>query len=316
VLDEADLPGRVRSRAQAVFDALAAAEGAVHGVDPADVEFHEVGSVDAIVDVVGIAAALEALDIDEVAAGPVATGRGTTTSAHGTLPNPPPAVARLLTSRAMPVVGIDTDLELATPTGVAVLAALAVSFGALPGMTVSAVGYGAGRADTAGRPNVVQVIVGEMPSDEPAATLPGTPAVQLEVNVDDVTGEVIAHTIAALLSAGAFDAWATPIVMKKGRPAHVVSAICDPALVEPISTVLLGETGSLGIRATTVARWPQQRVEASVNVDGYDIGIKVAANGRVKVEYDDAVRAARALGRPLREVLAEAERRAAPLGHP
>ena len=149
-----------------------------------------------IVDVVGIAAALESLAIDEIVAGPVATGRGTITAAHGDLPNPAPAVARLLAAAAMPPIGIDTDLELATPTGVAALAALAASFGPMPAMTVTAVGYGAGRADTAGRPNVVQVIVGEAPRPDAVAPPPGRAAVQVDVNVDDVTGEVLAHTIA------------------------------------------------------------------------------------------------------------------------
>ena len=306
LLDVADLDDGVRRRAQAIVETLATAEAAVHGVDPDDVEFHEVGAVDSVVDIVGIAAALESLAIDELVAGPVGTGRGTIVSAHGSLPNPVPAVARLLASRRMPVVGVDTDLELATPTGVAALAALATSFGQLPAMNVSAVGYGAGRADTAGRPNVVQLIVGEALTGDAVAPRPGRAAVQIDVNVDDVTGEVIAHTIATLVAAGAFDAWATPIVMKKGRPAHVVSALCDPALVEPLAAVLVAETGSLGVRATTVERWPQVRRESYVEVGGHRIGVKLGA-GRVKVEHDDAAAAAQALGRPLRDVLAEAE---------
>jgi uncharacterized protein (DUF111 family) len=147
---------------------------------------------------------------------------------------------------------------------------------------------------------------------ETVAPHPGRRAVQVDVNVDDVTGEVIAHTIANLVSAGAFDAWATPIVMKKGRPAHVVSALCDPALVETIASVLIAETGSLGVRATTVERWPQQRTESTVDVGGQRVGVKLGA-GRVKVEHDDAAAAAQALGRPLRDVLAEAERLGAEL---
>jgi hypothetical protein len=240
----------------------------------------------------------------------VATGRGTITAAHGSLPNPAPAVARLLASRHVPVVGVDTDLELATPTGVAALVALAASFGALPAMNVSAVGYGAGRADTAGRPNVVQVIVGDAATSGTVAPHPGRPAVQLDVNVDDVTGEVIAHTITAAVAGGAFDAWATPIVMKKGRPAYVVSALCDPAGVEAVAAVLLSETGSLGLRASTVERWPQARRESVVEVGGHRIGVKLAA-GRVKVEHDHALAAAQALGRPLRDVIDEAQRRGA-----
>jgi pyridinium-3,5-bisthiocarboxylic acid mononucleotide nickel chelatase len=312
LLDAADLPERVRQRAQAVYATLAAAEGAVHGIAADDVELHEVGAVDAIVDVVGIAAALEALAIDELVAGPVATGRGTIDAAHGSLPNPAPAVAHLFASHRVPVIGIDTERELATPTGVATLTALASSYGAMPPMTVTAVGYGAGRADTPGRPNVVQVLVGEATMAEEVAPQPGRRAVQVDVNVDDVTGEVIAHTIATLVAVGAFDAWATPIVMKKGRPAHVVSALCDPALVERIAAVLIAETGSLGVRATMVERWPQQRTESSVEIGGHRIGVKVGA-GRVKVEHDDAAAAAQALDRPLREVLAEAERLGAEL---
>ena len=305
LLDAADIAEPVRARAHRIFDTLAVAEGAVHGIDPPDVEFHEVGALDAIVDVVGIAAALHDLGIDHVMASPIAMGHGTTRSAHGVLPNPPPAVARLLASRDVPVVGVDTPMELATPTGVAALVAIAERFGSLPAMTVERVGYGAGTADPAGRPNVVQVVIGTLV--EPSATpAPGREAVQLEVNVDDVTGEVLAHTIAALLAAGAHDAWATPIVMKKGRPAHTVAALVDPVAVERVAAVLLAETGSLGVRASTVRRWPQQRDEVTVDVGGQPVRVKVAA-GRAKPEHDDAVAAATALGRPLRDVLRDAE---------
>ena len=310
LLHAAELPATVRARAAAVFDVLTAAEGAVHGIDPADVELHEVGAVDAIVDVVGVAAALHDLGIERLVASPVAVGHGRTRSAHGELPNPPPAVARLLGSRGAPIVGVDTPMELSTPTGVAVLVALAERFGPPPDMTVERVGYGAGTADTEGRPNVVQVLVGTAaePSSTPA---PGRDAVQLEANVDDVTGEVLAHTIAALLAAGAHDAWAVPIVMKKGRPAQTVAALVDPADVARIAAVLLAETGSLGVRAAAVRRWPQRREEVTVEVGGHPVRVKVAA-GRAKPEQADAAAAARALGRPLRDVLREAEVRALP----
>jgi uncharacterized protein (DUF111 family) len=199
-------------------------------------------------------------------------------------------------------------MELSTPTGVAILAALCDSFGPLPEMSVDAVGYGAGHADPPGRPNVIQVLVGT-PAAVSATPRPGRAAVTLEVNVDDVTGEVLAHTVAALLAAGAHDAWATPIVMKKGRPAHTVAALADPADAERLGAILLAETGSLGLRATTVERWPQRRAETTIDLDGQRIRVKLA-DGRAKPEHDDAVAAARALGRPLREVLREAETRA------
>lgn len=300
-----DLPNRVRDRALRTFDALAAVEGAMHRMPPLDVEFHEVGSVDAIVDIVGTCAALEVLGIDRIVCSPIAVSRGTVHAAHGELPTPAPAVAGLLASRGAPAFGIDTRKEIATPTGVALMTALADEFGPLPAMAVHSVGYGAGTADIPGRPNVVQVIVGTA-STPIAMASAGQPVRLLEVNLDDVTGEIIAHTIAALLAAGAHDAWATPIVMKKGRPAHTIHALCDPAITATIASVLVTESGSLGVRGSTIERWPQQRREATVEVDGHPIRLKLSP-GRVKVEHDDAVAAAAALGWPLRVVMSAAE---------
>jgi len=198
---------------------------------------------------------------------------------------------------------VNDHRELATPTGVAVMVALADTFGPIPTMNVSSRGFGAGSADVDGRANVVQVLVGESSN---VSVHSGEAVRLLEANVDDVTGEVLAHTISALLSAGAHDAWATPIVMKKGRPAHTVHALCDPALSARIVQVMVAETGTLGVRGTILERWPQARSERVVMVDGLEIRVKVTA-GRVKVEHDDAVQVAAALGLPLREVLLRAE---------
>jgi uncharacterized protein (TIGR00299 family) protein len=313
LLDGADLPGRVAARATAVFTALAEAEAAVHGVAPDDVEFHEVGAVDAIVDVVGTCAALEVLGVDEVRCSAVAQGSGTTRSGHGdhgVLPVPAPAVVRLLAAVGAPVVGVDLDVELTTPTGAAIVAALAgkEGFGPLPAMTLRATGFGAGARELPGRPNATQVVIGRaVDQDETGgAGGPGLAATVVEANVDDITGEVLAHTIAALLAAGAHDAWVTPIVMKKGRPAYTVTALVDPADVAAIAAVLTAETGSLGVRATPAAKWPAVRSEATVDVGGHPVRVKLAG-GRVKVEHDDALAAAEALGMPLREVLVRAE---------
>ena len=303
LLEGADLPDRVRARSLAVFALLAEVEAKIHGVDVDDVEFHEVGAVDSIVDIVGACAALEVLGIDTVSCGPIGTGHGTVRTQHGELPNPAPATVSLAAMRQIPLTGLDDRRELATPTGVALMAALADSFGALPSLVLSGRGYGAGALDVNGRANVVQVVVGEVAGSSGG---PGQAVRLLEVNVDDVTGEVIAHTIGALLGAGAHDAWATPIVMKKGRPAHTVHALCDPALTETISRVLVSETGSLGVRGSIIERWPQARRDAVVRVEGHEIRVKVAGD-RVKVEHDDAARAAAALGLPLREVLIRAE---------
>ena len=304
LIDAADLPERVRDRAQRTFRMLAEVEGSMHRTAADDVEFHEVGSVDAIIDIVGSCAALEVLGIERIVCSAITVGEGTVIAAHGQLPNPAPAVTELLARRNAPSRGIDDRKELATPTGVALMCALADEFGVMPAINVTSVGYGAGAADIPGRPNVVQVVIGDAtaPSSLPE---PGQPVQLLETNVDDATGEVIAHTIAALIAAGAHDAWATPIVMKKGRPAHTVHALCDPSAAALIGAVLLRETGSLGLRGAEMRRWPQHRSERQVTIDGHIVRAKVSL-GRVKVEYDDAAAAAAALGRPLRDVLAEA----------
>jgi uncharacterized protein (TIGR00299 family) protein len=304
MIDASDMAPDVRRDAVAVYRALAEVEGAIHGIEPSRVELHEVGALDSILDVVGVCAALHSLGVDRAFYSPVAVGHGTVETAHGTLPNPVPAVSRLLAAAGAQATGIDTTMELATPTGVALLTVLGEACGPLPAMTITATGFGAGTADPPGRPNVVQAVIGEIAGASTGGA--GRPARLVAANVDDVTGEVLAHAIGELLAAGAFDAWATPIVMKKGRPAHTVHALCDESVFDAVCAVLVAETGTLGMRATTVERWPQQRDESTVEVDGQTIRVKVAA-GRVKVEHDDAAAAARALGLPLREVLARAE---------
>jgi len=304
LIDGADLPERVRDRAQRTFKMLADVEGAMHGVGADDVEFHEVGSLDAIIDVVGTCAALESLGVERIVCSSITVGECTVMAAHGCLPNPAPAVTELLARRNAPSRGVDDRKELATPTGVALMCALADEFGPMPAFNVTSVGYGAGSADIAGRPNVVQVVIGHAESTS-VVPEPGQRVQLLETNVDDATGEVIAHTIAALIAAGAHDAWASPIVMKKGRPAHTVHVLCDPAAAPLIGAILLRETGSLGLRGTDLRRWPQQRTERNVVIEGHTVRAKVAL-GRVKVEYDDAAAVAAATGRPLRDVLAQA----------
>ena len=309
LLTEARLPERVRQRALATFAALADVEGRLHRRPPAQVHFHELGGVDAIVDIVGTCSALELLGVDEVHSSPVATGTGMIRSAHGVLPNPAPAVVELL--RGAPTYGRDIRVELTTPTGAALLAALAVGWGPMPPMRVVTTGFGAGSNDLDGLPNTTQVIIGEASAAE--LVLTGQPVVLVEANVDDATGEVLAHTQAELLGAGAHDSWVTPVVMKKGRPAYVISALCDPAMADQLVRVILTETGSLGVRAQTQSRWLSRRDFEEVEVDGYPVRIKVSP-GRVKAEYTDVARVARRVGRPLREIgwRAEAEARRRP----
>ena len=302
LIEEARLPERARARAQATFGALAEAEAHVHRRPVQQIHFHEVGGIDAIIDIVGTCAALEILGVEEVRSSPLAQGMGMIRSEHGMLPNPSPAVAALLASRGVPTFGRDIPMELTTPTGAALVTALATVFGPIPAMSVSSVGYGAGSRDIDGLPNLVQVVIGD------AAVIGGAahPLVLMDANVDDVTGEVLGHVIGVLLEAGALDAWVTPIVMKKGRPAYTVSALSDPVLADQISDVLAMETGTLGVRRTAVDRWAAKRQMHEVELDGYPVRIKVGP-GRAKAEFEDAARIARRTGMPLREVLAKAE---------
>lgn len=304
IVTAASLPGRVAARALDTFTVLAEVEAGLHRRAVGEVHLHEVGGLDAIVDVVGVAAALEVLGVDQVAASAVTTGTGTIRAAHGVLPNPAPAVVGLLARAGAPARGIDVDVELTTPTGAALLVALAATWGPLPAMTVTAGGYGAGTRDLLALPNVTQVVIGT--AGGVRVDPPGQPVVLLEANVDDATGEALADAIAALLAAGAHDAWLTPIIMKKGRPAHVVSALVDVARVEPVSAALVSATGTFGVRRTTLGRRPVPRRFGSVDVAGHSIGVKVGPH-RAKVEHDDAARAAAASGMTLAEVTSLAE---------
>jgi len=302
LVQEARLPDRVAARARATFDALAVAEGLLHRRPPEQVHFHEVGGIDAIVDVVGTCAALEVLEVDDVRASTIVTGTGMVRTAHGLLPNPAPAVVSLLASVRAPTAGLDVGVELTTPTGAALLAALVSGFGPLPSMAIEATGFGAGTRELDGRPNATQVVIGAVVESIGA----GQPVVLLEANVDDATGEVLAGAVAALLEAGAHDAWVTPIVMKKGRPAHTVSALADVSMAAQVAAVLRAETGTLGVRGATLERWPASRAGGTVEVEGLPVRVKVSP-GRVKVEHDDAAAVARQAGLPLREVLGRAE---------
>lgn len=316
MIDGASLPERVRERALAVFGRLAEVEGRLHRRPPSQVHFHEVGGVDAIVDVVGTCAALELLGVDVVHAGPVATGVGMTRSAHGMIPVPAPAVVELL--RGAPIAQVDVPHELTTPTGAALLAALADRWGPMPAMIVAASGYGAGTRELDARVNAVQLVVGGLRVASRVLDGDGQTVVELAVTVDDVTGETLAHTITSLLEAGALDAWITPTLMKKGRPGHVVTALADQSDARAVAERLVAETGSFGVRARPVERWPAARSFQSVDVDGLPVRVKVSP-GRTKVEHDDAADVARRTGRPLREVVSlaeEAARRGRNTGHP
>ena len=302
LIEDASLPPRVTARALSVFRALATVEGGLHRRPLDQVHFHEVGGHDAVVDVVGTVAALEVLEVDDVRASAVATGTGMVRSAHGALPNPAPATVRLL--EGVPTYGRDVSVELTTPTGAALLAALCSGFGPLPAMTITASGFGGGAGEMDELPNCTQVVIGRREAQ--AAAGPGQPALVLETNLDDVTGEQLGHAVAAVLDAGALDAWVSPVTMKKGRPGHVLHVLTDATRLDALRHEIERITGTMGVRATGVERWPMARQLEQVIVDGMAIRMKVT-RGRVKPEFDDVALAAAKSGASLHEVSSRAE---------
>lgn len=302
LLDRSPLDPAVRALALQVFERLAVAEGAVHGIDPAEVHFHEVGALDAIADVVAAAAGFVHLAPAAVTVSPVAVGSGTIQAAHGTLPVPPPAVAELL--RGVPSLAGPGATETCTPTGAAILTTVATAYGAQPAMTVDAIGVGAGGRDPATHANVLRILVGSSADATTAEPL------LLECNVDDLDPRVWPAVIAALLEAGASDAWLTPILMKKGRPAHTLSALVDSRRAPAVRAAIFRQTSTIGLREQPLAKHALDREMTSVEVDGQSIAVKLARHDGVLVnaqpEYDDVARAAAALGRPVNDVLAAA----------
>ncbi|HVB27984.1 MAG TPA: nickel pincer cofactor biosynthesis protein LarC [Mycobacteriales bacterium] len=306
LLESAALDEPVRGTSLAVFERLAKAEAQVHRSSPESVRFHEVGALDAIADVVGTAAGLHALGVGAVHASPIAVGLGMSRGEHGLVPVPGPAVLALLGDAGAPAYSGDVPYELTTPTGAAILAATVTQWGGLPPMRVRATGYGAGSRDLDELPNVLRLVIGDSADAPPPA---GT-ALVLEANVDDLDPRLWPAVLTRLLEAGAADAWLTPILMKKGRPAHTLSVLVDDAQAETIRGIVFTETSTIGLREARVAKRPLDRSSETVTVDGQPIRVKVARLGEVAVnaspEYEDVVAAAAALGRPIKAVLAAA----------
>jgi uncharacterized protein (TIGR00299 family) protein len=303
LIDRAALPARAAQRAKAIFTRLAEAEAKAHHIDVSQVHFHEVGAIDSIMDIVGSAVALELLGIDAVQCSPIPTGSGTITCSHGLLPVPAPATAELLLGVPLsltPIAG-----EATTPTAAAVLTTLAESYGPLPPMRVLAVGCGAGSRDEGALPNLLRVFVGEADQSGSADA-----AVELAANLDDCSGQVLGATIEALLAAGAMDAWATPAVMKKSRPAWVLSVLCRPADAEAMEDILFAQTTTFGVRRALWTRSKLLRRHETVQTPYGAIRVKVGQRGKkdiiVSAEFDDCLAAAKAHGVAVRDVLASA----------
>ncbi|MFC0628216.1 nickel pincer cofactor biosynthesis protein LarC [Kribbella deserti] len=304
LIEAAGLDPAVRDRALDTFGRLARAEATAHGVTPDEVHFHEVGALDAIADIVGVAAAAVSLGLGRIVVSTISLGGGRQVRGqHGGIPVPGPAVLAVLAEAGAPVTGGAAPYEMTTPTGAALLGTLADEFGPIPPMRIERAGVGAGGRDPVEVPNVVRVVLGES-VDQPAADL------VYETNVDDLDPRIWPQVLTRLLEAGASDAWLTPILMKKGRPAHTLSVLVTGERANAVRKVILTETSAIGLRESIVTKHAADRAFTTVDVAGQKVSVKIASYGgevvNVQPEYEDVVKAAGALGRPIKVVLAQA----------
>ena len=326
LVESMELPDAAESTALDAFELLGRAEASVHGTDLDETHFHEVGADDAIADVVGAALLLNDLDPERVVTTPVAAGGGTVEMSHGTYPIPAPATTEIATRSDFRIVGGPIDRELLTPTGAAILGAIADGVDAVPDLAVERAGYGAGDADFDRHPNVLRALVGDgghnahadrAHTDASDSALAHDDIAVLETNLDDAAPEVLGGLQETLKRAGARDVTIVPTTMKKSRPGHLVKVICKPADAEAVAERLARETGTLGVRQSGAThRWIAEREfeTATLRIDGtaYEVAVKVASttDGEtydVSGEYDDAAAVAEATGLPIREVLRRAE---------
>jgi pyridinium-3,5-bisthiocarboxylic acid mononucleotide nickel chelatase len=312
IIEGSRLNDATKERALKIFGKLAEAEARVHDVAVEKIHFHEVGAVDAIVDVVGACIGFELLGVERFAASALHVGSGTVEMEHGRFPVPPPAVAELL--RGAPIYSTDIKGELVTPTGAAIVATVCESFGRLPLMRVEATGYGAGTREYQNFPNVLRVMVGEAfeRDNEEAFERDNESAgadeelLMLETNVDDVSPQVLGHLLERAFECGALDCFFTPVQMKKNRPGVLVSVLCRPAEREAMLELLFDETPTLGVRSHAVTRRALEREAVTVETEFGTIAVKVGRHkGRVvsaTPEYEQCREAARRSGVPLRVV--------------
>jgi uncharacterized protein (TIGR00299 family) protein len=277
ILEKSQLAPGVRERAGAIFRKLGEAEARVHDVPLEKIHFHEVGAVDAIVDIVGACVGFHVLGIEKFACSPLNVGGGTAKMAHGVLPVPAPATANLLQGR--PTYSNGVQKELVTPTGAAIVATLCDTFGPQPSMSVSAIGYGAGTADLEGQPNVVRIMVGEA-AEKTVAEFDEEIAV-VEANLDDMNPQIYGYFLEKALGAGALDVYTTPVQMKKNRPGTLLTVLCKPQDTNALMSLIFAETTTFGVRSYRAQRRVLPREWVNVGTEFGDVRIKVSrVNGR------------------------------------
>lgn len=307
IVEASSLPLADQASILAIFRRLAEAEARVHGVTADAIEFHEVGSLDAIIDITGAVAGLRLLGVERLYCSPLPAGGGTARSMHGALPVPAPATLELMAAVNAPLATAagDRPMEMVTPTGAAIVTTLATFD--RPAMLVGGTGYGAGGRDPEGWPNVLRIWTGEAVAPAQATM------VQIETNIDDTTPEIFGYVHERLLAAGAADVWFQPIQMKKNRPGVLVSVLCARQHEDAMTAILLRETSTLGVRVTPVARHEAQReplaFESSLGPAAVKVKRLPGAPPRVAPEYEVCRRIAEERGLPLREVyrIVEAE---------
>ncbi|WP_134701308.1 nickel pincer cofactor biosynthesis protein LarC [Ammoniphilus sp. YIM 78166] len=302
MISDSLLPERVKQRSMAIFQVIAEAEGKIHGVDPKEVHFHEVGAMDSILDTIGFCLALENLEVDEIYASPVPTGQGKMKMAHGLYPIPAPATLELL--KGIPLADLQVQGELTTPTGAGILKALVKDFGPIGAVKIERIGYGAGHKDFA-HPNVLRAVLIQKERDREREKI-----IVLETQVDDMTGEALGYVMERLFEAGALDVYYTPVYMKKNRPGTLMTVLVQPDEAGRCEEVLLIQTSTLGVRRSEWTRTILDRRIVSVETPYGKIRVKQAIRGGQVLhqapEFEDVAQLARQCELPFQEIYQEA----------
>ena len=311
LLEKASLPEKAAGQALKVFNRLAEVEGRLHNIPPGEVHFHEVGAVDAIIDIVGTCLGLELLEVSDLVCSPLNVGSGRVEAAHGTLPVPAPATAELL--KDIPVYASGVEGELVTPTGAALVSTLASAFGPLPPMKVGWIGYGAGEKDFPDHPNLARIFIGERV--EAIEGRPGTPGDEIvsiiEANVDDMSPQLYGYFLEQALAAGALDVTCSSTQMKKNRPGLTISILCEPDRSDALSELLFEQTTTIGVRIHEARRKVLEREQVTVETPYGSVKVKVARREgkvvNVAPEFDDCQRLAAETSVPLKQVMVAAQ---------
>ena len=305
IIEGSSLSPTVKEKSGRIFKRMAAAEAKVHGTIPDKIHFHEVGAVDAIVDIVGSVIGLDHLGITQIITSSINVGSGTVRTSHGIFPIPAPATAELL--KGIPFYQSSTQFELATPTGAAIISTLSNSFGPLPAMNVASIAHGAGDKDFPDRPNILRLMIGE-----PVANYEEDTSIVIETNIDDMSPQVYDYLIERLMEQGAQDVYLSPIIMKKGRPAILLSVLTDRSKTDALLDIVFHETTSIGARIQEVGRKKLSREIREVDTVYGKVGVKVSKRGNeiltVTPEYDDCRRIAEERKVPLKKVMDEAKK--------